>query len=276
MGSAELAWVTWGNPSRHTILLIHGAAGCGRIWQPLSQVLADQYHLVAPDLRGHGASPRPGSYRPEELLADIEAFVEARGLQSFTLIGHALGGLLALGYAIRHAERVAALVSVDVNVPLPKRQIEHLRAAGRKLHPVFASWTDAIAYLRKTLSAGASDEILELVANCVLVKAPGGWSFGFDRQILRHYAMLDAAAELERVQCPTLFLRGSESPVMDRSGGIAMLHRVAGARLAQIPRCGHYVFLDNPAATAHEVRLFLVEALRDRAPALIRTQPAIP
>ena len=260
----ELAWTTWGNSNKHTILLIHGAASSGRMWQPIAESLADQYHLIAPDLRGHGASPRPGAYPPEELAADLAAFIAGHISGRFAIVGHSIGALLAVDYTIRHPERVSSLISIDINVPLPEWQKDYIRRVVDKPVRVFATRGDGLAFLRRALLPTASGELLEAFAGCVLAEGPSGWTFNFDAQVLRQFAALDSRFELERIECPTLFLRGSESPVMDRANGIAMLHRVAHSSLVQIPRAGHYPFLDNPTATTDELRRFL--SVVDRGP----------
>ena len=258
MRTVDLAWTSWGNPHLQSILLVHGLGGCARIWQPLASLLADRYYLVAPDLRGHGASPVPGSYTADELLADLSGFVEARRLEKFVIVGHSFGGLLATEYAVRNPAQVEALISMDINIPPLECHLDHLRRAVAKPHPVFATREDAIDYMRRTVAPAATQEILEAVTDALLVaNGSGHLTLNFDREVLRHAVAFAAIADLTRVQCPAIFLRGSDSVVMDRAGGIEMLHRLESARLVQIPRAGHFVFLDNPQVVAQEVRLFL-------------------
>jgi pimeloyl-ACP methyl ester carboxylesterase len=261
MAAVELSFQTWGKHGLPTVLLIHGMADCAHIWEPLAQGLADRFHCVAPDLRGHGGSPRPGVYTPEAYLEDIEAFAAAQRLEAFSVIGHSFGGLIGVGYALRHPKQVRALVSVDINIPPPAGQIERLRAAGAKPHQIFPTREAAVAYLRKTIAPAAKDEMLQSLADALLMPDTTGLMFNFDREILAQAAPMDVAGQLAQLRCPTMFLRGGESTVMDPNGAIAMLHQLDHSRLVQIPRAGHYVFLDNPKAVVHEVRLFLVDAL---------------
>jgi pimeloyl-ACP methyl ester carboxylesterase len=257
MASVELAFTAWGDSSLPAVLLIHGVAGCGRIWQPVASALADRYHLVAPDLPGHGTSPRTGSYSLEAYSAEIDAFVAARELASLTLIGHSFGAILCADHALRHAQQVRALVLIDINFPPPAWQIEHLRAAAEKPAPVFATREAGIDYLRRSYAPAGTPKVLHDLAECLLAGDPGGLTLQFDRETLRQAAPLNVADQLSHLTCPTMFLRGSDSKVMDRAGAISLLHQVEQSRLVQIPRAGHHVFLDNPAATTHELRLFL-------------------
>ncbi|MBI4516565.1 MAG: alpha/beta hydrolase [Deltaproteobacteria bacterium] len=267
MAAIALAYREWGNRSLPAVLLVHGLAGCGRIWEPLAEGLADLVHVVAPDLRGHGGSPCPGTYTAEAYLEDLEALVAELGVNSLALVGHSFGGLLCAGYAVRHPERTRALVSIDINIPPPAWQTEHLREAGSKPHPVFATRGEAEAYLRKNLAPASSNQVMNALAEALLARVTNGttgFTLNFDRETLCQAAPLEVAGQLDRLTCPTLFLRGSESAVMDRAAAIALLSRLPHSRLVQIPRAGHHVFLDNPAATVQEVRRFLTETQRAR------------
>jgi pimeloyl-ACP methyl ester carboxylesterase len=262
MGAVELSCRDWGDGHHSlTVVLIHCLSAQGQIWDPLARGLSDVYRLVAPDLRGHGASPRPGSYRPEEYLDDIEALIARRGMTSLALIGHSFGGMIAAGFAIRHPEQVRVLVTIDINIPPPVRLIERVRAAGARPHPVFATRDEGVSALRRALAPRASEEMVGVLADALLTTSEDGLTFDFDRNVLRQFEPLEFAEQIDRILCPTLFLRGSESSITDRGGAIAMLSRLEHARLVEIPRAGHHVFLDNPSATIQEIRQFLAETL---------------
>jgi pimeloyl-ACP methyl ester carboxylesterase len=263
MGSVELAYRSWGAEGRPTVVLIHGLGGCASIWEPLAASLAADYYFLAPDLRGHGRSPRPGTYKPAGHLEDFERFITARKIDGhFALIGHFLGGLMAIDYAARHPGQVRGLVALDVNVPPPDWQIQHLRQAAARAHPVFQTREDASAYVQKAFAPRASPDLVGSLVDWLIVPTQNGLSFHFDREVLRESLILDVGGQLNRIECPTLFLRGSESPVMERAAALDLLRRLPKGRVVQVPRAGHHVFLDNPRATSDEVRLFLAEALR--------------
>ena len=262
MASVELAFRAWGDPEFPAVLLVHGVTGCGNLWDPMAQQLSDRFYLVAPDLRGHGKSPRPGSYRADDYLDDLEAFVTKQQLTAFALVGHSLGGLLCAAYTLRHPGTVWGLISIDINIPPPDWQIDRLHQAGNKSHNIFASREAALAYLRKTVTPSASDEHLQLVADSLLTVDGTGLKLNFERDVLRHFSPPGINIQLTGIQCPTLLLRGGDSPVMDRASGITALQQIRQARLVQIPRTGHHVFLDNPRTTAREIGMFLAEALR--------------
>jgi pimeloyl-ACP methyl ester carboxylesterase len=260
MGAVELAFETWGDRNLPGVLLLHGIGGSGRLWRPVAERLAGEYHLIAPDLRGHGTSPRATDYAAEQYLIDVEAFIERRQLRGVALVGHALSGLLCVQLAQRRPENVRALVSIDVNVPASTSMIDRLRAAGTDLRPGCDSRSAHVECLLAHYAPAADRTLGDLLADALLIQRNGGMTLNFDLEVLRQ-ATAPPVDSLAGVSCPTLLLRGSESTVMDRANGIALLRQLEHARLVQIPRAGHHVFLDNPAATVRELRAFLGETL---------------
>ncbi len=258
----ELAFRAWGDPELPAVVLIHSMMGAGGLWEPMARHLSDRFHLLAPDLRGHGRSPRPDSYRTEDYVADLDALVTKQGLTRLALVGHALGGLLAAEYALRRPERVWALVPIDINIPPPAWQIDYLHQAGNRNHDVFADRDTALAHLREHVTRLANDDHLRVVADNLLTESGTALTLNFDRNALRQLTVPGIANRLADIPCPTLFLRGSDSPVMDRASAIGTLHQIRHSRLVQVPRTGHHVFLDNPHTTAREIALFLNDAWR--------------
>src|SRR4030095_15713287 len=94
------------------LLLVHGFTGSVLDWADVLPSLAEQRRVIAYDHRGHGDSPNTGelgTYTIDQLVADLEDLVDDRGLASFHLLGHSMGGVVALRFVLAHAERVRSL-----------------------------------------------------------------------------------------------------------------------------------------------------------------------
>ncbi|HEY4390356.1 MAG TPA: alpha/beta hydrolase [Paenibacillus sp.] len=90
-----------------TIVLLHGFCGSSAYWERLAPLLSKEYRVVMPDLRGHGASDAPvGPYTIEQMADDIAALMEQMGVSEYTLLGHSLGGYIALSLAERYSSRL--------------------------------------------------------------------------------------------------------------------------------------------------------------------------
>ena len=97
------------------VVFVHAFGGNTTHWAAQLEHLRQEERAVALDLRGHGFSqpPADGDYRMESMAGDIDAVVNKIGLQKFILVGHSMGGSVAIAYAGLHPERVAGLVLVD-------------------------------------------------------------------------------------------------------------------------------------------------------------------
>ena len=97
-------------PGLPTTVLVHGLDSCKQTWEGvLSELAALGLPAVAVDLRGHGESPHAGDFRPEALASDVITATERLGLRPpFVLVGHSMGGRVAMRLAAMDAERAAA------------------------------------------------------------------------------------------------------------------------------------------------------------------------
>ena len=96
------------------LILLHGLADCALVWSSLIEHLAAEYHIVAPDLRGHGESSKPETgYSSLEIIADLEALVEHLGWDRVNVLGHSWGGKLASIWATNNPQRFSSLILVD-------------------------------------------------------------------------------------------------------------------------------------------------------------------
>jgi len=103
-----------GPQSGPPLVLLHGGGDRWQYFTPLLPTLATRWHVYAVDLRGHGASGRvPGQYRPEHYTADVTAFIENNFDVPAALLGHSLGGWVALMAAAQLKEKVRALILGD-------------------------------------------------------------------------------------------------------------------------------------------------------------------
>src|SRR4051812_39652217 len=100
------------------VVLIHGFPLVGAMWDDLVPALADRYHLIIPDLRGHGASPvPPGPYPMEDHARDIFALLDALGVERAAMVGLSMGGYIAMQLLALAPERVSAAVLADTRGP---------------------------------------------------------------------------------------------------------------------------------------------------------------
>ena len=116
-GEIEISYLEWkptNTSDLEPVLLLHGLADCTVVWSSLGDYLSSRYHIVAPDLRGHGESSKPDSgYSSTEIIADLEALMAHLGWEKAHILGHSWGGKLAAIWATHNPQRFSSLILVD-------------------------------------------------------------------------------------------------------------------------------------------------------------------
>src|SRR5688572_15835847 len=109
----RLHYVEQGNAKGPTVILLHGYSDSWVSWKQVLPLIDQKYHVYVPDQRGHGESERPASgYSFPDFAGDIIAFMDAKGIQKATIVGHSMGSFVAQHVATMAPERVEKLVLV--------------------------------------------------------------------------------------------------------------------------------------------------------------------
>jgi pimeloyl-ACP methyl ester carboxylesterase len=226
--------------------------------------LADRFHLVSLDQRGHGESQwvSPPAYATEDFAGDLVATMDVLGWARMALVGHSMGGHNAMAFAAWHPERVSALVVADSRPALPVDRLERMKERGRRgptLHPTLEAALHAFRLLpRETAAAPA---LLQHLARQGLVNRDGGWKYRFDPACNASRRPVDAWPLLERITAPTLIVRGERSHIMTAEIAETMRAAIRDARVAKIPGAYHHLMLDAPEPFNAALRVFLDEVL---------------
>src|ERR1700761_9127266 len=117
----RLHYVDWGNPDAPPLLLVHGGRDHCRNWDWVARALRDDYHIIAPDLRGHGDSAwsASGHYTMANYIYDLAQLVHQQKLAPLSIIAHSLGGNIALRYTGIYPENVHRIVAIEGLGPGP-------------------------------------------------------------------------------------------------------------------------------------------------------------
>ncbi|MCA9848106.1 MAG: alpha/beta hydrolase [Dehalococcoidia bacterium] len=266
----KLHYREWGDSrSRHALLMLHGYASTSEMWTDVATDLAREFRVIALDMRGYGQSDRAEDmdYTRATQLEDLEAFVDAVGLRSLTLVGHSMGGALAICYAAEHPEVVTALVVVEAAPEVLRSGIEGVRRlllTGDGFDSV-----DAAVEAFRAYQPYASTEQLERRVHSVLKMNEDGrlvWDFDEafrDPQIRPpepdpgQRRLSDLWDSADRVQCPTMIIRGQDTDMLTPEAIQRLHRRIAGSRVSLIEDAGHHVPTDQPASLALNIREFL-------------------
>lgn len=228
-----------------TVIALHGRAGHAREWDWLADSLVTR-HLVAPDLRGHGESSWADDYRLASMVGDVISCIDATASGPVDVVGHSLGGLVAMVLAAEHPEMVRRLVIADIGP-----ELRHLDSTADGSPSVtFDSQEAAIANLRDRHPIAPVEVLTGRVMHGVVPDPAGGWRWRHDPAV--DDVSTDPVLRLlwehwEAVEAPTLVIRGGESIVLSEELAGQMKHRArATVDLACIGDAGHNVHADRP------------------------------
>jgi pimeloyl-ACP methyl ester carboxylesterase len=265
-GGLRLHYIEWAGYAPQPVVLIHGSGGHAHQWDGLARALAPDFRVLAVDLRGHGESEwaEPPAYRAADYAGDLERFLRRMGLRAYTLIGHALGALLAAGLAAGDSGRVAGLVWVDLEARLHEVQRRTQHEAATRPAWRAASLAEAVAQERRHIPFAPAALLNEVTAWGRCTDSDGALIERFDRRTYAAFEAYDLTALLGQITCPTLLIRGAESPVMRRAVALQMAAALPAAKYVEIGRAQHFVFLDQPEEFARVGRRFLAERVWPR------------
>ena len=270
----KLHYVDWGSAEKPPLLLIHGGRDHARNWDWVAQELRREYHIIAPDLRGHGDSQWAigGSYAMVDYVLDVAQLLNAVQLFPITIIGHSLGGAIALQYSGIYPDRVRQVVAIEGLGPPPS--MIHERPAHQRMaewimemqtlaqrHPRrYRSLDEAVARMRDANPHLSPEQAHHLTVHGSYRDEDGTYLWKFDNYVRAASPYLfnvhEARAMWERITCPVLLIRGTESWASDpEEDGRATAFQ--NYRLVNIPKAGHWVHHDQLDNFLKVVRSFL-------------------
>ena len=261
----RLNYVDWGNEKAPPLILLHGGRDHCRNWDWVAQRLRDDWHSIAPDLRGHGDSQwaDAGGYGIDGFIYDLSQLIHQQSLAPVTIIAHSLGGNIALRYTGVFPETVRRLVAIEGLGPSPSMEAEMAKKsiaermhgwvdASRKLAGRmprrYASLEDAYARMREENAHLSAEQALHLTQHGVRQNEDGTYSWKFDNYIRAWppYDMTrdDIRSLWARITCPTLLVYGSESWASNPETDGRAAH-FSNAKVAVIQGAGHWVHHDK-------------------------------
>jgi esterase len=245
------------------LLILHGLLGSLDNWAQLANVLAVNFSVFALDLRNHGRSPHAAEFNYDVMAADVAEFIRAQNLGPVQLLGHSMGGKVAMRFAQLHPLLVQKLVVADM--------------APREYPPRYAEMLDAMAALdlRQFQQRPEVDGALRAVAPDPLIRqfllknlgrdGHGGLCWKPNVPAIRtNYHQIRSALPLAPTfDGPTLFVRGGKSDYVRDADWEAVKKMFPLARLATITAAGHWLHADAPAEFLRIVTEFLTGETAD-------------
>ena len=243
------------------ILLIHGLFGSAVNWHPivgrLHALLGADRRLIVPDLRNHGQSPHDPILSYEAMAEDLIGLLDSRDIEYVSLVGHSLGGKVAMWLALNWPERIEALAVVDIAPVTYASRFRRLIAA---LGALNLKTIDSRREADARLAAAIPDPMMRGFLLQNLRKSEAGWSWR-----LNLAALPEAMEELRTFPDPrdrqfhgrTAFIHGADSDYVNTNQLPTIRALFPRAELVAIPGAGHWVHADQPEAFTQTLVDFL-------------------
>jgi len=238
------------------VVLLHGFPLSSAIWHEQQQRLSDRYRMITPDLRGHGRSPAPsGVYEMDLLARDVLALLDALLVKKAVIMGHSMGGYVALAAWKLAPERFMALGLIASQAGA---DTEEGRQGRYKLaNKVAAEGSSAVAaaMIPKLFAQGITiaPPILAQVREIILKTDRAGIIGSLQGMAVRP----DCSALLPTISVPVLIMAGDQDQIIAPDKAKAMAGAVKTATLAMVENAGHMPMLEQPEATTTALCDFL-------------------
>lgn len=269
----RLHYSDWGNDDAPLMLLVHGGRDHGRSWDLIARSLQPHFHVLAPDLRGHGDSDwtKGGSYSLTEYVYDLSRLVRSTAADQVTLVGHSMGGMVGLIYAGTFPDQVSALVVLDGVTVLPsaKKAPAHERITKwvgqldklEEREPRSYRTIEEAAAQMRARNTRLSPELAQHLAEFgVRRNNEGTYSWKFDpyQRVMAPHRLSpdDHVALWSRIACPTLLLHAEES-FLKSSETAGLANYFQNARSETISAAGHWLHHEKPDEVLGSIRTFL-------------------
>lgn len=261
----RLHYVDWGNEDAPPLLLVHGGRDHCRNWDWVAEALRKDYHIIAPDLRGHGDSQWMvgGTYDPMDFVYDIAQLIHQKGLAPLRIIAHSFGGNLCLRYAGLYPENVSKLIAIEGLGPSPKmlaergktprderlrKWVEEIRGLSSRLPRRYASIEEAFKRMQGENPHLSPERARHLTVHGVSQNEDGTYSWKFDNYVRAFspngFSPKEAEQLWGRITCPTLLVRGTESWASDPEKDGRAAH-FQNAKVVNVEGAGHWVHHDR-------------------------------
>ncbi len=287
-GPASRTWVSqrlrlhcadWGNPSAPPLILLHGGRDHCRSWDWVASALRDRFHVIAPDLRGHGDSAwgSSGQYAMSSYVYDLAQLIHAESLAPVSIVAHSLGGNIALRYAGIYPENVRRLVAIEGMGPGPRGAserdrkpidarmrdwIDQCRTQSNEVPWRYKSIDEALKRMREANKHLSEDVARHLTEQAVNRNEDGTYCWKFDPYV-RVWPPNDMTREeiaqlWSRIACPTLLVYGKESWATNPADD-GRLGYFRDAHVLAVEGAGHWVHHDRAALFTNEIKRFLAD-----------------
>jgi pimeloyl-ACP methyl ester carboxylesterase len=251
----QLAFDEFGDPDNKPLIILHGFFASSRNWRLVAQGLATRFHVYVPDMRNHGASPHHPCMDYPAMAQDLLRFIDDHKLDTVSLMGHSMGGKVAMWFALTMPNRVNKLIVVDI-APVSYQHNFDNTIMALKMLPL-----DEINNRKQAetlLEAAIPDLSFRqfLLQNLIIKEGEYRWRIDLDtfHRMSPHIAAFPQMGQLAPFTGNALFIKGGDSNLVKPEDINVLFPKAAISTLANT---GHWLHVQRPDAFTTVVEDFL-------------------
>ncbi|MGR9044094.1 MAG: alpha/beta fold hydrolase [Gammaproteobacteria bacterium] len=250
----NLAFEEFGETGSPPLVILHGFLASSRNWRQVAKQLSARFHVFVPDQRNHGASPHIKDMDYPAMADDLLAFLDAREIASAVLLGHSMGGKVAMWFALNHPERVSRLVVVDI---APVSYSHSFDATLKALQNLPLDQVGNRKQADELLAEAIPEQSFRqfLLQNLILENGRYRWRIDLDifYRTGPNIAGFPHPGRLPPFRGETLFIAGANSDYIRRA---AIQPLFPDACVTTIEGAGHWVHVEQPKMFVQTVEAF--------------------
>ncbi len=231
------------------LIILHGIFGMSDNWVSFAHSIQDRYHVFIPDQRNHGRSPHDPTFNYFAMCADLGEFINEHDLKNPIILGHSMGGKVAMTFALENPEVPAALIIADISLRSYDGSHRHLDM----IDAMMAIDLDAVESRREIdqqLAATIKAKRVRQFAMKNLYHRPHGGGFGWRLNLEAISLNIDEVFEgihsTATFDKPTLFIRGADSDYVSYDDFDQIYRNFPNADIKTIEHASHWLHADQP------------------------------
>ncbi|WP_455198543.1 alpha/beta fold hydrolase [Kaarinaea lacus] len=244
------------------VVLLHGLLGSSSNWHSIARQLSENYPVLVPDLRNHGQSPHGEPMDYQAMCDDLTGLLEDLGYGEVILVGHSMGGKLAMEFALQYPQRVKILVIVDT---APVRYSYDFADIFAGLRAVKVSQVKQRGDADRQMAEHISESAIRQFLLQNLVRSDKGWQWRIDLGLLQaaipSIQAPPPSLENGRYNGPVLVIHGEMSDYVQDSSHALFRQHFPAVVFNGIADAGHWVYAEQPLAFMKALKDFLEKRL---------------
>lgn len=242
------------------VIILHGLFGISDNWVSIGKRLAKDFTVYIPDLRNHGQSPHSTVFNFPALVEDLLEFTEENNLKNIILIGHSLGGIISMHFALQHPLIIRKIVVVDISLRKYQNYDEHQQIIDAMLRVDFSNVHKRSDIDKQMMNTIPSPKLRHFILKNVYWRDKDILDWRLDLAILNENLPLiyESTTDETKFLGPALFIRGGLSDYILDEDLDEIYKKFPQAELSTVSNATHWVHADAPEEFLDVVSGFLL------------------